>query len=205
MADFDIDNPVFSSSLRKLETTDKSHADTFNELFKVLIQNDIALKTQLGDPESPTAPTPEAGDSSTRVATTAFVEAALASLIGAAPEQLDTLDELAQALGSDPNFSATVMELLGQKAVKSTAVTAVLINTKWTGSAAPFTQTVNVTGVTADNNILVGLASTASADQYNAACKAKLLPGAQGAGTVTVKAYGTKPAIDLPVQVVILG
>ena len=44
------------------------------------------------------------------------VAQALASLVNSAPEALNTLDELAQAMGDDPNFSATVLELIGKKA-----------------------------------------------------------------------------------------
>lgn len=43
------------------------------------------------------------------------VAQALASLVNSAPEALNTLDELAQAMGDDPNFSATVLELIGKK------------------------------------------------------------------------------------------
>ena len=65
---------------------------------------------------SPSAPTPPAGDASTRLATTGFVAAAVAALVAAAPGALDTLKELADALGDDPNFAATVTSALAAKA-----------------------------------------------------------------------------------------
>ena len=43
MSFFDVNNAVFNEYLRKLETTDRNHADVFNELFGQLIQNDVAL------------------------------------------------------------------------------------------------------------------------------------------------------------------
>lgn len=65
---------------------------------------------------TPTAPTAEQGDSSTTLATTAFVNAAILRLIGAAPGALDTLEELANALGDDPNFATTMTNLIAEKA-----------------------------------------------------------------------------------------
>ncbi|MDU6416495.1 phage tail protein [Mixta calida] len=64
---------------------------------------------------TPKAPTPAAGNNSTQLANTAFVQAALAALAGSAPATLDTLKELADALGNDPNFSATVLNQLAGK------------------------------------------------------------------------------------------
>lgn len=44
MSYFNVDNAVFNEHLRMLETTDRNHADVFNELFGQLIENDVALK-----------------------------------------------------------------------------------------------------------------------------------------------------------------
>ncbi|WP_337011616.1 phage tail-collar fiber domain-containing protein [Pantoea sp. AS142] len=64
---------------------------------------------------TPKAPTAAAGNNSTQLATTEFVQAALAALAGGAPAALDTLKELADALGGDANFSATVLNKLAGK------------------------------------------------------------------------------------------
>ena len=64
---------------------------------------------------TPTAPTASAGTNSTQIATTAFVAAAVANLINGAPGALDTLQELAAALGSDASFSTTVTNSLAGK------------------------------------------------------------------------------------------
>ncbi|HEX2578676.1 MAG TPA: hypothetical protein VHK88_20195 [Aquihabitans sp.] len=61
---------------------------------------------------TPTAPTATAGTNTTQVATTAFVQAAAAALVDAAPGTLDTLNELAAALGDDPAFATTVTNLV---------------------------------------------------------------------------------------------
>jgi len=64
---------------------------------------------------TPKAPTAAAGNNSTQLANTAFVQAALAALAGGAPAALDTLKELADALGGDANFSTTVLNKLAGK------------------------------------------------------------------------------------------
>lgn len=64
---------------------------------------------------TPTAPTAEPGSNTTQIATTAFVRAAVAALVDSAPEALDTLNELAAALGDDPNFATTVTNALAGK------------------------------------------------------------------------------------------
>ena len=66
-----------------------------------------------GTSAAPTAPT---GDSSKRIANTEFVQNTVSGLVGAAPETLDTLNELATALGNDPNFATTVSNQIGKKA-----------------------------------------------------------------------------------------
>jgi hypothetical protein len=63
----------------------------------------------------PTAPTAAPGNASTQVATTEFVQAAISTLINAAPAALDTLGELAAAFGDDANFAATVSASIAAK------------------------------------------------------------------------------------------
>ena len=64
---------------------------------------------------NPTAVTQTAGDNSTRIATTAYADTAAANLVAAAPATLDTLNELAAALGDDPNFATTVTNSIATK------------------------------------------------------------------------------------------
>lgn len=68
---------------------------------------------------TPAAPTATAGTNSTQVATTAFVQAAISGVINGAPGALDTLKELADALGSDASFSTTVTNSIAGKLAKS--------------------------------------------------------------------------------------
>ncbi|EFT3161654.1 phage tail protein [Escherichia coli] len=63
----------------------------------------------------PKAPTPAAGNNTTRIATTAFVQAAITALINGAPATLDTLKEIAAAINNDPKFSTTINNALAGK------------------------------------------------------------------------------------------
>ncbi|ECW9234909.1 phage tail protein [Salmonella enterica subsp. enterica serovar Altona] len=86
--------------------------------FSTTINNTLALKAPLASPAltgAPTAPTAVQSTNNTQIATTAFVKSAVAGLVGSSPEALDTLNELAAALGNDPNFATTVMNALAGK------------------------------------------------------------------------------------------
>ncbi|APS30783.1 tail fiber protein [Pectobacterium brasiliense] len=67
---------------------------------------------------TPTAPTTAQTANNTQIATTAFVKSAIAALINGSPAALDTLQELANALGNDPHFSTTILNKLAQKLEK---------------------------------------------------------------------------------------
>ncbi|WP_338457197.1 phage tail protein [Citrobacter portucalensis] len=86
--------------------------------FSTTINNALALKAPLASPAltgTPTAPTAAQTVNNTQIATTAFVKAAIAGLVGSSPEALDTLNELAAALGNDPNFATTITDALAGK------------------------------------------------------------------------------------------
>lgn len=73
---------------------------------------------------TPTAPTAAAGNNSTLLANTAFVQAAIAALVNSSPGTLDTLNELAAALGNDPNFATTMATALAGKQPLDATLTA---------------------------------------------------------------------------------
>ena len=82
------------------------------------INNALALKAPLLSPAltgTPTAPTAAQSVNNTQIATTAFVKSAIAAMVGSAPAALDTLNELAAALGNDPNFATTMLNALAGK------------------------------------------------------------------------------------------
>ena len=89
-------------------------------------QQKFDVKADIASPEftgTPKAPTATAGTNTTQIATTEFVTAAVAAAISAlvdsSPAALDTLKELATALGNDANFSTTVTNALAAKAAKT--------------------------------------------------------------------------------------
>ena len=108
---------------------------------------------------TPTAPTAEPGDNSTKVATTEYVDNAVSTLVNSAPETLDTLAELSTALGDDPNFATTITTQLGNKVDSGSAnyVKSVTVNnndiTITTGDNTSSVYTIQDTVYTAGNGI----------------------------------------------------
>ena len=87
----------------------------------------LDLKAALASPAftgNPTVPTQTLGNNTTRIANTAFVQAAIAALVASSPAALDTLNELATALGNDANFAATMTTALAGKQPLDTELTA---------------------------------------------------------------------------------
>lgn len=79
----------------------------------------LNLKAPLANPALtgiPTAPTATDTTNTTQIATTEFVKTAVANLVNSAPEALNTLKELSDALGADANYATTVSTALGLKA-----------------------------------------------------------------------------------------
>lgn len=86
------------------------------------LQGALDAKAPLVSPTltgTPSAPTAAAATNTTQIATTAFVQAAITALVDGAPGAIDTLNELAAALGDDPNFATTVTNDLAGKLVKA--------------------------------------------------------------------------------------
>jgi hypothetical protein len=101
----------------------------------------------------PTAPTAAANTNTTQVATTAYVQTEIADLIASAPGALDTLDELAAALGDDANFATTVTNNLATKlpVAGGTMSGAIAMGTnKITGLGTPTSSTDAATKAYAD-------------------------------------------------------
>lgn len=99
----------------------------FVQAIAAALNSALALKAPLASPGltgTPTAPTAAQTANNTQIATTAFVKAALAGLVGSSPAALDTLNELAAALGNDPNFATTMTNALaGKQPLDSTLTT----------------------------------------------------------------------------------
>ncbi|EPQ9513531.1 phage tail protein, partial [Salmonella enterica subsp. enterica] len=79
---------------------------------------EVQTKAPLDSPVftgTPTTPTPPDDAKGLQTANAEFVRKLIAALVGSVPESLDTLQELADALGNDPSFATTVMNKLAGK------------------------------------------------------------------------------------------
>ena len=85
---------------------------------------------------------------------------------------------------------------------KSTKVTTTITASKWTGSG-PYTNTITVSGVTASNNVEVLIPGSATNAQVEAWMSAGIANGTQTTNSITLKAYGDKPSIDIPIECII--
>lgn len=95
---------------------DKAFIDALNVDADTLDGNDSAYFAPVNSPSltgTPLAPTAAAGTNTTQIATTAFVTTAVANIVDTAPEALNTLNELAAALGDDANYATTTATLIG--------------------------------------------------------------------------------------------
>ena len=107
-----------NSTSETLAATPKAVKAVMDETNKKAPLNSPALT---GTPTTPTAPQ---GTNSTQIASTAFVMAAIAALVDSSPDALNTLNELAEALGNDPNFATTMTNALAGKQPKDATLTA---------------------------------------------------------------------------------
>ena len=107
-----------NSTSETLAATPKAVKAVMDETNKKAPLNSPALT---GTPTTPTAPQ---GTNSTQIASTAFVMAAITALVDSSPDALNTLNELAAALGNDPNFATTMTNALAGKQPKDATLTA---------------------------------------------------------------------------------
>ena len=97
-------------------------------------------------------------------------------------------------------FSSTKSEKTYAK--KSTLVNTTLTASKWTGSSAPYSYVLSVSGVTSSNIVEIDYASNASSAAIEAYQNAMLADGGQTTNQITIKAT-EKPTVDIPITIVI--
>ncbi|STF01046.1 Bcv gene product [Escherichia coli] len=113
----------------QLSSATNSTSETLAATSKAVkaVMNETNKKAPLNSPAltgTPTTPTARQGTNNTQIASTAFVMAAIAALVDSSPDALNTLNELAAALGNDPNFATTMTNALAGKQPKDATLTA---------------------------------------------------------------------------------
>ena len=149
--------------------------------FSTTINNALALKAPLASPALtgiPTAPTAAQGTNNTQIATTAYVRAAISALVGSSPEALDTLNELAAALGNDPNFATTMTNALAGKQPLDATLTALAALATGANKLPYFTgkDTVAQTDLTSVGRDILAKTSTLAVIQYLGLGEGSALP-----------------------------
>lgn len=130
------------------------------------LNDELQLKANKHSPNftgKPTSPTPPKDSNDTSISTTSWVRDAIAELVGSSPETLNTLAELAEALGNDPNFATTITEELAQKQPLSPLLTAIAAVTTAANKLMYFTGSnkVGLTDFTETARSLLAKGSTA--------------------------------------------
>lgn len=115
---------------------------------------------------------------------------------------LDVREKLCGKAGSNMQ---KIDAALGEKADRSSGMTAVLLASGWVGVEAPFLQELLVEGLPAEQNGMIGVAQSATPEQREAAREALLSLVGQSDGKLTVAADGELPEMDIPVQIVLIG
>ncbi|HCQ0490497.1 TPA: tail fiber protein [Escherichia coli] len=113
----------------QLSSATNSTSETLAATSKAVkaVMDETNKKAPLNSPAltgTPTTPTARQGTNNTQIASTAFVMAAIAALVDSSPDALNTLNELAAALGNDPNFATTMTKALAGKQPKDATLTA---------------------------------------------------------------------------------
>ncbi|HBH7407164.1 TPA: phage tail protein, partial [Escherichia coli] len=123
------DASLTAKGLVQLSNATNSTSETLAATPKAVkaVMDETNKKAPLNSPAltgTPTTPTARQGTNNTQIASTAFVMAAIAALVDSSPDALNTLNELAAALGNDPNFATTMTNALAGKQPKDATLTA---------------------------------------------------------------------------------
>lgn len=99
----------------------------------------------------------------------------------------------------------TLSTTVNGKSSKSTLTTATLSAASWTGSEAPYIYTLAVAGVTTTSVQEILPTTNITTVQIAALLAATIQDGGQSANSITLKAWGTKPTVDIPIRIVLRG
>ena len=86
-----------------------------------------------------------------------------------------------------------------------TTLSITLSSAGWSGTTAPYTMTLTNAAITATSTQELSPATDITADQLIALQNANIIDGGQAAGSITLKAFGEKPSVDIPVRIIVKG
>lgn len=214
MAVFDVSGRYFDEQVRKLEPTDLVHANIFNQIFWQIINNEVYLHQDM-----------EAIHNNIRSVIREYLDE---NLIGGL-DSSDVLKDYVPAANGDGTWSwrklVNVDSALSEESenpvqnkiindainsikreisqIRYKKVNAIVEAANWEGSEAPYTNTITISGATETNDIQVMPADTITVDQAGSWSGAMIMAATQASGSITLKAFGDKPEIDIPVTVLV--
>ena len=147
---------------------DDSHAHVISNVDG--LQAALNTKANLAGPAltgNPTAPTQDAANNSTRIATTAFVTGKVNDVIGIAGSTLDTLGELSASLAADQSGLASLTSTVGTKLAKASNLSDVESAATSRANLGVDTKSATYTGVSGDISINSSGVATIADDSHN--------------------------------------
>ncbi len=167
------DASTTQKGLAQLSSDDDSDSEALAATSKAVkkVKDLTNLKAPLDSPEltgTPTTPTPPLTVNNQQIVNAEFVHAAVAALVGSSPEALDTLAELADALGNDPNFATTMLNALAGKQPLHEVLTSLSGLNSAANKLAFFNghNSMALANLTAVGRVLIGQESVAKVLEY---------------------------------------
>ncbi len=107
--------------------------------------------------------------------------------------------------GSGDSNMVKIDTALSEKADSSVSVDGVLLASAWAGGSAPYSQSIDVRGLTSEQNGSISVSQDITAEQLEAVLSAVLSVSGQEDGVLTIVANKGKPNVDIPVSIILLG
>lgn len=165
-------------------------AVTFTNLANPLINTDAANKAYVDTSVS---------TKQSKITTNGILKGDGTGTVTAAEEiEVELVEVTADSIG------AASKEYVDSVAI-GTTLSVTLASASWTGTAAPYTYTISNSAITATSTQEVSPATDITADQLTALQSANIIDGGQAAGSMTLKAFGKKPSVDIPVRIIVKG
>ena len=165
-------------------------AVTFTNLANPLINTDAANKAYVDTSVS---------TKQSKITTNGILKGDGTGTVTAAEEiEVELVEVTADSIG------AASKEYVDSVAI-GTTLSVTLASASWAGTAAPYTYTINNSAITATSTQEVSPATDITANQLTALQSANIIDGGQAAGSMTLKAFGKKPSVDIPVRIIVKG